>query len=84
MQVQGRGWMTQFGIDGAVWREAGGISEKAESTISLRRTVYPSRCEALAPPYVTVDNVDNLSYLFEAAVTKCLVLSVTSSWAFKQ
>ena len=31
----------------AVWHEAGGKSEKAESTISLRRTVYPSGCEAL-------------------------------------
>ena len=35
------------GIDGAVWYEAGGKSEKAESTISLCRTVYPSGCEAL-------------------------------------
>ena len=35
------------GIDGAVWYEAGGKLEKAESTISLCRTVYPSGCEAL-------------------------------------
>ena len=34
-------------LDNTVWHEAGGNSEKAESTISLRRTVYPSRCEAL-------------------------------------
>ena len=34
-------------LDNTVWHEAGGRSEKAEPTISLRRTVYPSGCEAL-------------------------------------
>ena len=30
-----------------VWYVAGGMPEMAESTISLRRSVYPSGCEAL-------------------------------------
>jgi len=38
--VKACGWITQSRINGAVWHEAGGKSEKAESTISLHRTVH--------------------------------------------